>query len=933
MAESESTQGQSATRTASQQRRWYRFYWILAALDAVAVTVVLGLNCWAISEWRETLQFHERCSQQLTKQAEITKLAGRCRHTACFASDTQSATESQRELKANFASLWLKLDGMRIGELKELLAGRADELNQEWLKVTVKTRRFEQECLKAIAQRGVVANGEAVECSELNTAYAQTIEEFEGIHSLVTLASHELAERHQAQIENVRVMLWLLGIAGIVVTCSVYLMGRRFSQEISQSFDAFAENESRLAEKEARLSTIIDTAADGVIAMNHQGVIEQCNQATLDLFGLQREDLIKQPIFAFLEEVNDSTDAAGGLCLTLFDINSAIGKKQEYCGTRRDGTKFYVEFAVAEARIRDRRIITGILHDVTERRRFEVELKQASVAAAAATEAKSQFLANMSHEIRTPMTAIIGYADLLLEPGQSADERTRCVETVRRNADHLLTLINDILDISKIEAGKMTVEKIKMSPSQIVGDVASLMRVRALEKKIGFEVIYDSPVPAEITGDPVRVRQILINLVGNAIKFTKSGAVKIHVWSANLGKPDPQMCFRVVDSGIGMSPEQLGRLFTPFTQADVSTTRQFGGTGLGLTISKRLVEMMGGQINVSSVPGLGSSFEVQLPTGSLLGVRILENPVEAEFETSGAEARSVYAVRLNARILLAEDGVDNRRLISYHLQKAGATVVPAENGQIAFDKALEAVQKGQPFDVIFMDMAMPVMDGYQATSKLREHGYRRPVVALTAHAMSSDRDKCLSAGCDDYLTKPIDPRKLIEKARQYVSQSHDIVEDAVPSARGEEPTALDQVMARVEPSHDSQAPHVAAAANADDASNYEDGEDDRLISEFANDADMVEIIEMFLDGLEERVTSLDAVYGASDLNQLGSIAHQLKGAAGGYGYPIISRLACDVERLAKAGEADDVLRSTLDRLVLMCRRAIAGGAMLTTASS
>lgn len=928
MPEAETAKANHGANPAAKTPCWHNFYWVLAALDAAVVTVVLGLNCWAISEWRSTLRFHEQCSNQLTTQAEISKLAGRCRYAACFVADAAYAAEAQREVKSNFAALWMKLDAMRVKDLPQVSSIRSDDLNQAWLRVTVTTRKFEQECLKALAQRERVAQIQDVDLSDLNDAYAQAIAEFDGVHSLVTTASNQLAEQHQQQIANVRVMLWLLGVAGVVVTASVFYLGRRFTRDINRTLDDFAE-------KEARLSTIIDTAADGVIAMNHQGIIEQCNQATLDLFGLQRSDLLKNPIFAFLEEVNDNVDASGGLSLTLFDINAAIGKKQEYCGTRLDGSKFYVEFAVAEARIGNRRIITGILHDVTERRRFEVELRQASVAAAAATEAKSQFLANMSHEIRTPMTAIIGYADLLLEPGQSADERTRCVETVRRNADHLLTLINDILDISKIEAGKMTVEKIKMSPSQIVGDVASLMRVRALEKKIGFEVIYDSPIPAEITGDPVRVRQILINLVGNAIKFTKSGQVKIHVWSANLGKANPQIFFRVVDSGIGMSTEQLGRLFKPFTQADVSTTRQFGGTGLGLTICLRLVEMMGGKITVSSVPGLGSSFEAQLPTGNLTGVRILENPVEAEFETTGVEARSVYAVRLNARILLAEDGVDNRRLISYHLQKAGATVTPAENGQIAYEKALEAIEKGQPFDVIFMDMAMPVMDGYQATSKLRQQGYHRPVVALTAHAMSSDRDKCISAGCDDYLTKPIDPRKLIEKARQYalIASETNPADNTTAAAANSAPSELDRVLSHIDSTEPQTAPHPAKDSPASNDVDSDDNEDERLISEFADDPDMAEIIEMFLGGLEERVTSLDSAFGTGNLTELASVAHQLKGAAGGYGYPIISSLAFDVEKLAKAGQADDVLRSTLDRLVLMCRRAIAGAPTLATASA
>ncbi len=715
---------------------------LLAALNVLAVVAVLGMNCWGISTWRRSLRAHEECEQLLQHHAELARLATRCRDSV-RSSSLDLTGSAQRDLKDDFSSFWLKLNSLRVTDLSETTTQHAETMNRAWQLASTASRKFEQESWRAVALGVIDSTATSKSSADLEQAYVQTIDALDELSMHAASASKDLSETNHAQIKTVRVLQWLIGLSGMVLTGSVIYLSRRLMEgmrslsdqlgrqkdeiaerdatliqrgkviadqasQLRQRADDFADQENRLldmqndfssqesklraiaeerADQEARLRTIFDTAADGIITMNHSGVIETCNQATLELFGLEKEGLIKKPIFAFLEEVNENTDANGGLYLTLLDINAAIGKKQEYCGTRRDGTKFYVEFAVAEARIDNRRIITGILHDVTERRRFEVELRQASIAAAAATEAKSQFLANMSHEIRTPMTAIIGYADLLLEPGQSSDERTRCVETIRRNADHLLSLINDILDISKIEAGKMTLERIKYAPSQIVGDVASLMRVRALEKKIGFEVNYDSPIPAEITGDPVRTRQVLINLVGNAIKFTKTGQVKIHAWAENLGTDNPTMCFRVVDSGIGMSTEQLSRLFKPFTQADDSTTRQFGGTGLGLTISQRLVEMMGGKITVSSVPGLGSSFEARVPTGCLDGVRILENPTEAEVENSANDQRNASTVRLHARILLAEDGVDNRRLISYHLQKAGATVAHAENGQIALSKA------------------------------------------------------------------------------------------------------------------------------------------------------------------------------------------------------------------------------------------------------
>ena len=409
--------------------------------------------------------------------------------------------------------------------------------------------------------------------------------------------------------------------------------------------------------------------------------------------------------------------------------------------------------------------INGMLKSLGEfERRLEAneaKARRLAQVAEAATETKSAFLANMSHEIRTPMTAILGFADLLLDPTQGAADRVNCVQTIQRNGRHLLTLINDILDLSKIEAGKMTVEAIDCVPAQVVSDIASLMRVRAAEKKLNLDVQYHTPVPRSITSDPTRLRQILTNLAGNAIKFTDQGCVTIHVAMTGDAGGGAYLEFQVQDSGVGMSPEQLDKLFRPFMQADSSTTRRFGGTGLGLNISKRLAEMLGGQLTVRSELGRGSTFTLTLPLGKVEAGRLVQ---PSEIEKAIAPKGSVAAVTTSLggiRILLAEDGPDNQRLIALYLRKAGASVALANNGQEACDQALAALNRHEPFGVILMDMQMPVMDGYAATSRLRSEGYRSPIIALTAHAMSSDRDKCLGAGCDDFASKPIDRAALM----------------------------------------------------------------------------------------------------------------------------------------------------------------------------
>jgi signal transduction histidine kinase/ActR/RegA family two-component response regulator len=393
---------------------------------------------------------------------------------------------------------------------------------------------------------------------------------------------------------------------------------------------------------------------------------------------------------------------------------------------------------------------------------LNAELGVASQAAQAANCAKSEFLANMSHEIRTPMTAIVGYTDLLLdnvEDCEQEDPSRRCaacgnreyLETIQRNGSHLLRLIDDILDLSKIEAGKLEVVAEGCSPLAIMSEVHALMQVRADAKRLGFTVGIVGRIPEAIHSDPRRLKQILLNLVGNAIKFTSEGAVTLQARLQDE-KWAPQLVFEVTDTGIGLNETQIARLFKPFTQVDASSTRQFGGTGLGLAISQRLAEMLGGKISVESSPGHGSTFRVTLDV-SVSDIAKLTDVLPPAMEEATSSTPALSGLR--GRVLLAEDGVDNQRLISFILRRAGAEVTICEDGQAAVDAALAAESRGEPFDLILMDVQMPILDGLEATRTLRSRGYSRPIVALTAHAMTSDHQKCLDAGCDDYATKPV----------------------------------------------------------------------------------------------------------------------------------------------------------------------------------
>jgi signal transduction histidine kinase/CheY-like chemotaxis protein len=402
-----------------------------------------------------------------------------------------------------------------------------------------------------------------------------------------------------------------------------------------------------------------------------------------------------------------------------------------------------------------------------DRRRISDALKEK---ADAANESKSEFLANMSHEIRTPLTAILGFSEVLqhaLADGDIAVRHAEPIRTIRANGEHLLTLINDILDLSKIEAGKMTVEAVPCSICQIVAEVAATMRVRSTPKGLGLNVKYVFPVPRMIMSDPVRLRQILINLVGNAVKFTERGVVEICVRCDAIADGGSTLAVDVTDTGIGLTVEQCGRLFRAFSQADGTTTRRFGGTGLGLAVSHRLAQILGGGITVVSTPGKGSTFTVTFATGDLAGVHMIAAAEEAV--VAAPKVNNAPPQRLRGRILLAEDGPDNQRLISMLLTKAGAEVTVAENGRVAVEAVEASVAMGRPFGLILMDMQMPELDGYAAATRLRSLGVSTPIVALTAHAMTGDREKCVAAGCDDYATKPIERAILLAVCHKWLA--------------------------------------------------------------------------------------------------------------------------------------------------------------------
>ncbi|MBL8890704.1 MAG: response regulator [Planctomycetaceae bacterium] len=518
-------------------------------------------------------------------------------------------------------------------------------------------------------------------------------------------------------------------------------------------------------------SAILGTVQDAVVLCDLNADIVDWNQQAEELFGYRRTDVLGQNFIKtiFPREIQQSIQHE----LDVFFVSGSsklLNGQTALTALHRNSRLFPVDLTIRQITISGKTRLCIFLRDLTAQRQYEAALESSKNAAEAANRSKSTFLANMSHEIRTPMTAISGYAELLCDSSVNLTEQQTIeyAQTIFRNGQHLLQLIDDILDLSKVEAGKVEIEEIPTRIDQVLSDVESLMKRRAQAAKLELENTRLTALPAVIYSDPNRIRQVLVNLVGNAIKFTKSGKVTIETRMLNL-EAAPELEIVVVDTGIGMSPEQLSRLFSPFTQADNSTTRKFGGTGLGLCISRSYAELLGGSLTVDSRLGEGSRFTLRFPARIQAGTEFV--PAGAGRPTASLTERPSVprqvATPLSGRtILLAEDGPDNQALIAFHLRRAGAQVTIVDNGRLALETltiggSIEAPLNVPAFDLVITDMQMPEMDGYHLAAALRRKGWDRPIIALTAHAMSGDEAKCISAGCDAFATKPIQRDVLI----------------------------------------------------------------------------------------------------------------------------------------------------------------------------
>ncbi len=612
---------------------------------------------------------------------------------------------------------------------------------------------------------------------------------------------------------------------------------------------------------------IIESSLDAVVRMSDEGRITAWNARAEQTFGWTAAEAVGQALAELIVPARLRAAHVQGLeRYRRTRVSHILHQRLELSALHKDGHEFPVELVIAPILTGETLSFCAFANDITKRRAAEEALRQAKEAAEAANRAKSEFLANMSHEIRTPLNAVLGFSELLIAKDQSmpSAELRDHLRTIHTSGRHLLNLINDILDLSKIEAGQLQVECVPCSPHEIVAEVVSLLRVRAAEKNLKLDYRWNGGIPQTIRTDPARLRQVLMNLIGNALKFTEQGGVQIII-RLDRSAAAPKLEFTVTDTGIGIAAEKLETVFEPFVQADTSVTRRFGGTGLGLAISRRLTRLLGGELTVESRLNHGSTFRFSIATGDLDQVQVLDMQPHAGAVGDITRARSASLRLPQARILLVEDGDANRKLLKIVLSRAGCEVTTAENGQVGVELAV-----AQKFDLILMDMQMPVLDGYTATRQLRDRGLTLPIIALTAHALKGDEERCREAGCSGYLTKPIEALRLLAAVAQHLGEKQGQAASETP-----------------------------------------------LISTLVDDPEMEPVVLDFVEMLRRQLPAFRAAASQLNFEELARLAHWLKGTGGTMGYAELSDVARRLEELAERqdGPACEPHLHRLERLV------------------